>query len=111
MTFNFSPSKRQFLHQKLDETIRVWQRGSGKAYFIFIINDGRPDFEFCTKLDFSDAGHEQLHQPHSRDDHPRRHCGPTRRASDQERAAKYQTALAVEAISIESLPRILLGTS
>ena len=96
MTFNFSLPKRQFLHQKLDEIIRVWQRGSGKGSFILVINDGRPDFEFCTKLDFSETSPEQPQQHHRHQGHPRRNRGPARRARDRERAAKYQAAMAAK---------------
>ena len=94
----FTIPKRQFLHQKLDELLRVWEQGSGKGSFILVIEDGRPNFEFCVKLDFGDPFQQQQQQHHG---HPRRHRGPARRARDRERAARHQAA---EAESAKNFP-------
>ena len=102
----FTMDKRQYLHSKLDEVLRVWDRGTGKGSFIFIIKDGTPDFEFCSKLDFLDdsaAPEHPRHQPHHSNHSqfvPRRHRGPARRERDRQRAARHQAALAAKTAAV-----------
>ena len=90
-------AKRQFLHSNLDEILSVWDRGSGKGSFIFIIQDGTPDFDFCTKLDFENVSAAPEDTNHQKPRHiPRRHRGPARRERDRQRAAKFQAAMAAK---------------
>ena len=110
-TSSFTFSKREFLHYKLDEIIKMWQRGLGQGSFAFNVDDGTPDFQCGIHLDFDDSsGMAPNHpsftppppfQPHHRRGHDgvRRH-GPARRARDRDRAARYQAAQAVAAASV-----------
>ena len=90
----FTMDKRQFLHCKLDEILRMWDRRTGKGSFIFILKDGTPDFEFCSKLDLSDVS---LPHPNQATQHPRRRRGPARRERDRQRAARHQAAISAKA--------------
>ena len=90
--------KRQFLHSKLDEILHVWARGSGQGSFIFIIKDGSPDFEFCSKIDFTDVSppKQEIQQ------NPQRSRGPARRERDRQRAAKHQAVCAARATAVST---------
>jgi hypothetical protein len=94
----FTMAKRQYLHSKLDEILRVWDRGTGVGSFIFIVKNGIPDFEFCTKLNFTNVSPPVNSHPHQSNYRhgQRRHRGPGRRERDRLRAAKHQAALAAQ---------------
>ena len=95
----FSLSKRDFLHQKLDELLRVWARASGQGNFYLTVADGSPDFQFAIQLDFDDASAPEANfHPHN---HPQHHVrkprGPAQQAKNRKRAADYQAAKAAAA--------------
>ena len=100
----FSFTKRDFLHSKLDEVLRLWHRGSGQGSFTFNINDGDPTFQFGLHLDFEDgSGSEPTHhqtQPQQHHSGPPRHVvrrrGPAKQAKNRQRAAEYQAAKAAK---------------
>ena len=102
---NFTFPKREFLHSKLDEVLRLWHRRSGQGTFYFTINDGTPSFQCGISLDFEDLPgtdhHHQQHQPqapHCPPPPPRKRSpGPARRARDRTRAAKKKAAKATAA--------------
>ena len=112
---SFSQEKRNYLHSKLDEILRLWSRNSGQGYFNLVVNGGIPEFQFGVNLDMSD-GLQPEHSPppqpvrvptrqdpptsagHSRV--PRR--GPARQARNRRRAAAHQAALASKAAAAET---------
>ena len=110
-TTNFSYPKREFLHSKLDEVLRLWHRGSGQGTFHFTVNDGTPNFQSGISLDFEDFSGPEPHQQSSQRQQPvhqppRNHPhqegkgpGHARRRRDNLRAAKHQAAKAVAADS------------
>ena len=100
----FSLPKRDFLHSKLDEIIRLWHRGSGQGTFFFSVSDGNTNFQSGIQLDFDQVSDEPPHHPSHHPRHPHSHHqggarrrGPARRARDRVRAAKYQAAQAATA--------------
>ena len=106
---SFSFLKRNFLHNKLDEVLRLWHRGSGQGSFFFAINDGEPSFQFAINLDFEDVSVPEPSQPghghHHPSHHPsaplqsggRRRKGPAKLAKNRQRAANFQAAKAAAA--------------
>ena len=48
---SFSNDKRNYLHSKLDEVIRLWFRKTGQGYFNLVVNDGEPEFQHGVYLD------------------------------------------------------------
>ena len=95
----FSLSKRDFLHQKLDELLRVWARASGQGSFYLTVADGFPDFQFAIYLDFDDvsAPEANLHPHNHPQHHKRKPRGPAQQAKNRKRAADYQAAKAATA--------------
>ena len=103
----FTVPKRNFLHSKLDEVLRLWHRGSGQGSFSFAIHDGEPSFQFAINLDFQDVSvpepsqHQQPPQhpsaPHPLHSGVRRRKGPAKLAKNRRRAADFQAAKAAAA--------------
>ena len=108
---SFSQEKRNYLHSKLDEVLRLWYRNAGQGYFNLAINDGVPEFQFGVYLDMGDGLHDNqehsqppqhVHAQASKSPHadikhrhgrgPRR--SPARQARNRRRAAAHQAALA-----------------
>ena len=97
---SFSFPKRDFLHSKLDEIIRLWHRGVGRGSFFLSISDGTPTFEHGLRLGLEDGpasepSHHQ--QPHHLPPNHRRRRGPAQIAKNRKRAALYQAAKAATA--------------
>ena len=93
----FSLPKRDFLHSKLEEIIRLWARGSGQGTFYLSVIDGVPDFQCGIHLDFSDVSvpehsHQPAHQPHHHCGPRRRHKGPAQRERDRLRAEVHHSS-------------------
>ena len=106
---SFSLQKRGFLHTKLDEILRVWDRGLGKGSFFFSINNGLPDFQFGLQLDLLDvSGPTQPSQTGSAVPPPRpvRRRGPARRERDRQRAARHHAAQAAAAASADKVAKL-----
>ena len=61
---SFTQEKRNYLHSKLDEVLRLWSRNSGQGYFNLVVNGGIPEFQFGVNLDMSD-GLQPEHSPPS----------------------------------------------
>ena len=99
-TTTFSFPKRDYLHAKLDEILRLWHRGSGQGSFSFNVSDGDPNFQFGIQLDLEDGSGSELpqnqnqpYQPHSGPPRHRvRRRGPAKQAKNRQRAADYQAA-------------------
>ena len=61
---SFSKDKRNFLHAKLGEIIRLWYQNAGQGYFNLVVNDGEPEFQYGVHLDMCDGLQpEHPHQP------------------------------------------------
>ena len=108
---SFSQEKRNYLHNKLDEVLRLWFRNAGQGYFNLVVNNGVPEFQFGVYSDMGDG--LQPDQEHSsspqhvrvqasqtpsadaRHHHGRRapRRGPARQARNRRRAAAHQAAL------------------
>ena len=54
ITSSFSFPKREFLHSKLDEVIKLWARGFGQGSFYFTVNDGTPTLQCGLLLELED---------------------------------------------------------
>ena len=95
-TFTFP--KRDFLHAKLDEVLKIWLRGSGKACFMLSLEDGTPNFQHWIQLSLEDdspaSGLPQSQNPTK--PLPRKR-GPAKQAKNRQRAAAYQAARAASA--------------
>ena len=96
---SFSNEKRNFLHAKLDEIIRLWYQNAGQGYFNLVVNDGEPEFQCGVHLDMCDGQPEHPHQPTPSRQPPQpahhggvRHQGPGRKARNRLRAAAHQGA-------------------
>ena len=122
---SFTFPKRNYLHSKLDEILRLWHRGSGQGSFFFSINDGEPSFQFAINLDFEDVSAPEPPQPvhhHPQpSQHPsanlqsgvRRRKGPAKLAKNRKRAANFQAAkAAATAAAVISFPGVgrVVGT-
>ena len=98
---SFSNDKRNYLHSKLDEILRLWYRNAGQGYFNLVVNDGEPDFQYGVYLDMRDGLQPEHHHqpplprqpPHHGQDGARRR-GPGRQARNRMRAAAHQAAKA-----------------
>ena len=98
---SFSNDKRNFLHEKLDEILRLWFRNAGQGYFNLVVNDGEPEFQYGVHLDMCDGLQPEHHHqpplprqpPHPGHDGARRR-GPGRQARNRLRAAAHQAAKA-----------------
>ena len=112
---SFSQEKRDYLHFKLDEILRLWSRNAGQGYFNLVVNGGIPEFQFGVNLDMGDGLQpehppppQQAHVPTRQDPHaaarhgrvPRR--GPARQERNRRRAAAHQAALASKAATAET---------
>ena len=113
----FTFPKRNFLHSKLDEILRLWHRGSGQGSFFFSINDGEPSLQFAINLDFEDVSVQETPQHHhpQHSQHPsanlqsgmRRRKGPAKLAKNRKRAADFQAAkAAASAAAVTSFPGV-----
>ena len=52
---SFSQEKRNYLHNKLDEVLRLWFRNAGQGYFNLVVNNGVPEFQFGVYSDMGDG--------------------------------------------------------
>ena len=108
---SFTFPKRNYLHSKLDEILRLWHRGSGQGSFSFAINDGEPSFQFAINLDFEDVSVTEPSQPGCHHTPPSQHSsaplqsgvrrrkGPAKLAKNRKRAADFQAAKAAAAVA------------
>jgi hypothetical protein len=99
MATPFTQDKRNYLHSRLDEVIRLWFRNTGQGYFNLVVNDGEPEFQYGVHLDLCDGlqpEHPQPTQPQQlrSGQHGVRRRGPARQARDRQRAAAHQAAKA-----------------
>ena len=115
----FSAEKRIFLLSKLDEVIKLWERGYGQGSFYFTVDDGVPSLHTGLQVGLEDDPVPDLQQPlpqpcHQGSQGPhsqtrkKRVRGPAQMAKNRERAAAYQariraaTATAVTVASVRS---------
>jgi hypothetical protein len=98
---SFSNDKRNYLHEKLDEILRLWYRKAGQGYFNLVVNDGKPEFQYGVHLDMCDGLQPEHHhqpppprQPLQPGHDGARRGGPVPQARNRLRAAAHQAAKA-----------------
>ena len=105
-TTNFSYSEEAFLLNSLQEVVKVWASGKGKADFQLKIKNGTAELQLAFRLGHPSDVHvvppqhynHQQQPPHDlhheqQFPHRRRRKGAARREKDRARAEKYQAGL------------------
>ena len=126
MTSTYNYTEEAFLLSSLQEMVKVWASGSGKAGFNLSISDGLAELQLNFQLGHPSEAHfdlknlPQCHQPPQQQVHQpldeaflpvrrRRRKGPTRRARDRVRAEEHQarTLAAAPAVILPFAGKIL----
>ena len=116
MTNTYNYTEEAFLLSSLQEMVKVWASGSGKAGFNLNICDGLAELQLNFQLGHPSDAHcnpylptshqhpqQQVHQPHQEASIPvrrRRRRGPTRRARDRIRAEEHQARISAAAPAV-----------
>ena len=111
---NFNHTEEAFILSSLQEVVKVWTRGSGKASFNLDVSDGEGTLKLCFQLGKPGDPHCDPHVPPQPCAHlhqhgqqvQKRHKGPARRRKDCARAAAHQTRLQSQA-AVAAVPAAL----
>ena len=97
-SFNFTYSEEAFLLGNLQEVVKVWARGTGRASFNFNVCDGGAELALSFSLGLPSDLHCSPPSPPSHADHQheqhhprRRHKGPAQRERDRLRAEAHRS--------------------
>ena len=117
----FSAEKRIFLLSKLDEVIKLWERGYGQGSFYFTVDNGVPSLHTGLQVGLEDDHvpdlqqpqpcHQGFQDPHSQT-RKKRVRGPAQMAKNRKRAADHQariraaTATTVTVDSVSSVVKL-----